>query len=75
MVVAIIPPLDLTQREYEVALLVIDGMSNKAIATALGINLQTVKNHLQSTFRSLGISSRTELALKVWWEIEGKDKD
>jgi DNA-binding CsgD family transcriptional regulator len=73
--VAIIPPIGLTPREYEIALLVMDGMGNGAIATALGISVATVKELLRLSYQRLGISNRTQLALKLWWELEGKGKE
>ena len=39
------------------------GASNKVIAVALGISQQTVKNHMTSIFRKLGVSDRTEAAI------------
>ena len=74
MLVVLIPPLGLTPAQYEIALLAMDGMSNTAIATALGVSINTVKEHLQAAFSSLGIKTRTQLAIKLWWELEGKYK-
>jgi DNA-binding NarL/FixJ family response regulator len=37
-------------------------LSNKAIAAELWITVQTVKFHLTSIYRKLGISNRTEAA-------------
>lgn len=70
----VIPPLDLTPRQYEIALLVMDGMTNKAIAIALGVSINTIKAELTLAFERIGVSNRTELALKLWWELEGKGK-
>ena len=54
-------PLDaLTTREREVLELLSEGLSNKAIASRLGISEHTVKFHLSSIFSKLGVSSRTE---------------
>lgn len=53
----------LTGREMEISALVATGMSNKAIAAALEISEQSVKNMLQRTFNKTGVSNRTELAL------------
>jgi DNA-binding NarL/FixJ family response regulator len=39
---------------------VIAGQSNKAIAKSLNLSDATVKAHLTLTFRTLGVSSRTE---------------
>jgi ATP/maltotriose-dependent transcriptional regulator MalT len=57
----------LTPRETQVLELVADGLSNKAIASALGVSDETVKFHLASIFGKLGASNRTDavrLALK-----------
>jgi len=51
----------LTSREREVAELVADGMSNKAIAQTLFIEESTVKKTLQNTYAKLGINGRTML--------------
>ena len=54
----------LTRRESEVARLVSQGLSNKAVARKLGVQEGTVKIHLHNVFRKLGISNRTGLILK-----------
>ncbi|WP_322044855.1 helix-turn-helix transcriptional regulator [Paraburkholderia sp. J67] len=51
----------LTHREEQIAHLVRDGLSNKAIARDLELSQPTVKTHLLRMFRKLGVSSRTEL--------------
>jgi DNA-binding CsgD family transcriptional regulator len=53
---------DLSTREMEIARLVEERMSNKAIARALGISPRTVSTHLSNIFQKLGIASRGELA-------------
>src|SRR6185503_1007179 len=45
---------ELTPREQEVLALVAEGLSNKAIATALGIGDQTVKFHVAAIIAKLG---------------------
>lgn len=52
----------LSRREREIALLVADGKTNRAIADALGIAAKTVEQHLSSAFSKLQLSSRTQLA-------------
>lgn len=53
----------LSAREEEVLRLVADGLANKQIASALGISERTVKAHLGSVFRHLGVADRTSAAL------------
>jgi DNA-binding NarL/FixJ family response regulator len=52
----------LTDRELEVVKAVSRGLSNKAIAGELWVTVQTVKFHLTSIYRKLGITNRTEAA-------------
>lgn len=53
----------LSPREREVLRLVSTGLANKQIARALGITERTVKAHLGSVFRQLGVADRTSAAL------------
>jgi two-component system, NarL family, nitrate/nitrite response regulator NarL len=53
----------LTAREQEIARLVGAGASNKDIASQLNIGEGTVKAHLTSTFRKLGLADRLGLGL------------
>src|SRR3954466_1537446 len=55
----------LTAREYEIAGLVAQGLSNKHIARRLTISEGTVKIHLHNTFEKLGGGNRTSLAILV----------
>jgi len=52
----------LTQRESEILALVVNGLSNHAIAAKLIIGDETVKTHLSSIYRKLGVSDRTAAA-------------
>jgi DNA-binding CsgD family transcriptional regulator len=52
---------DLTAREMEVARLVGERKSNKAIGKELGISHRTVGTHLSNTFRKLEVDSRSQL--------------
>lgn len=65
-----LPKLDesfdrLTPREREIVQLLGKGASNKEIANQLTVTEKTVKAHLTSIFRKLGISDRLHLALFV----------
>jgi DNA-binding CsgD family transcriptional regulator len=53
-------PDPLTARELEVLARLADGLSNKAIASKLGISDETVKFHLSAIFGKLGASNRTD---------------
>jgi len=53
----------LTHREQQVLALVGQGSSNKQIARALGVREGTVKAHLTSAFRRIGVRDRTSAAL------------
>lgn len=53
----------LTPRENEILSLVAEGQSNKVIARNLGISDGTVKLHVKSILRKLGIHSRVEAAV------------
>ena len=48
----------LTPRERQVALLVIQGLSNKGVARELGLREGTVKIHLHNIFQKLGTRNR-----------------
>lgn len=49
----------LTQRESEILSYVVSGLSNRGIANKLVIGDETVKTHLSSIYRKLGVGDRT----------------
>ena len=53
----------LTGRELEIVTAIVQGLSNKEIATTFGIREDTVKHHLTSIFSKVGVNTRLELAL------------
>jgi DNA-binding NarL/FixJ family response regulator len=59
----------LSEREREVLLMVAEGLPNKVIAQRLQISEKTVKAHLTSVFRQIGVTDRTQAAL--WAERYG----
>jgi len=56
----------LTRREYEVLLLIAEGLSNKDISEKLVISEKTVKNHVSSVLRKLDLSDRTQAAIYAY---------
>lgn len=56
-------PDALTAREADVLRLLARGLSNKHIATQLGLGLRTVEGHVSSVLTKFGVSSRTEAVL------------
>ncbi|PKM77585.1 MAG: DNA-binding response regulator [Firmicutes bacterium HGW-Firmicutes-15] len=55
--------IKLTRREKDVLTLLVQGSSNKNIADIMFISEKTVKNHLTSIFRKLGVKDRTQAAV------------
>jgi DNA-binding NarL/FixJ family response regulator len=55
----------LSERESQIAALVVAGASNKEIARQLEISTQTVKNTLTRVFDKTGTRSRTQLAVFI----------
>ena len=56
---------ELTPRERDVLRLVIRGRSNKEIGQALSISEDTAKKHVQTIMLKLGVSDRTQAAVKA----------
>jgi DNA-binding NarL/FixJ family response regulator len=63
------PAHELSDREREVLAMVAEGLPNKLIAQQLGISEKTVKAHLTSVFRQIGVTDRTQAAL--WAQRHG----
>jgi DNA-binding NarL/FixJ family response regulator len=57
------PAETLTTRELSIIAAIVDGATNRDIATQLGFSEQTIKNYLSQIFDKLGVSNRLELAL------------
>lgn len=53
---------DFSETECLISSLVSDGLTNRQIATRVGLSAHTVNYHLRKIFRKLGINSRVELA-------------
>ena len=57
----------LTAKEYQVARLAVQGLTNAQIAQAVFLSTKTVDHHLSRAYAKLGVGSRRELML-VWRE-------
>ncbi len=55
----------LSEREQQIAQKVLTGLQNKLIADELNITERTVKAHLTTIFKKLGVKNRLELMLKL----------
>lgn len=58
-----LPHEDLTEREFEVLLLIAQGKSNQEIADDLFISLKTVKTHVSNILNKLDVVDRTQAAI------------
>ena len=56
---------NLTQREYEVLKLIVDGQSNSDIAKTLTISEHTAKAHVCNIIQKLVVDDRTQAAVKA----------
>ena len=54
---------ELTKREKDVLALLVQGFNNKQMAETIFISEKTVKNHLTSIFKKLGVKDRTQAAV------------
>src|SRR2546429_1063039 len=57
--------VELTRREREVAAMVAEGLTNRAIASRLFISERTAEYHVEQIRNKLGFHSRTEIAAWV----------
>lgn len=53
----------LTKREYEVLMLIAEGLNNRDIAEKLFISEKTVKNHVSSIFKKLDLNDRVQATI------------
>lgn len=65
---------ELRDRQLDILKLVARGITNKEIASKLGISTHTVASHLVSIFRKIGVASRTE-AVSYAWQKGWLDRD
>lgn len=59
------PPERLTPREADVLRLLITGQTNRQIAANLTVSLGTVKAHVEHIIAKLGVSDRTQAAVRA----------
>jgi two-component system, NarL family, response regulator LiaR len=52
---------DLTEREHEVLVLLVEGLNNSEIAEKLFVSPSTIKSHVSNILGKFGVSSRTEV--------------
>jgi DNA-binding NarL/FixJ family response regulator len=52
---------NLTPRQEDALALLCQGMSNRQIASSLGIHLQSAKNHVSNIIQKANVANRTEL--------------
>src|SRR5581483_959185 len=60
-----VDPSELSLAEWGVAELVAAGKSNREVAGELVISVRTVESHLRSIYAKVGVSSRTQLAVRL----------
>jgi len=58
-------PFQLSEREYEVLCLLVDGLSNQEMANRLYLSAETVKTHMRHLMEKLRVSDRTQAAVKA----------
>ena len=57
--------LGLSKREYEILLLISDGLSNQQIAGKLFVSENTIKKHISNLFLKMDVERRTEAVKKA----------
>lgn len=65
----------LSGREREVIIQLLQGKSNKSIASSLDISVSTVEFHLSNIYAKFQVGSRIELILKLWKTAGGVEID
>jgi len=56
---------NITPKEYEIILQVMDGLANKQLAETNFVSLNTIKTHLKNIYDKLGVNSRTQVIAKI----------
>lgn len=60
-----VSPLNITPRQKQVLSMLVEGKSNKEIGGLLGIEVRTVKAHVASLLRKLGVRNRIALSMQA----------
>lgn len=60
-----VPTEELTPRELQVLQQLAEGLPNKIIASQLGVSEHTIKFHINSIFKKMGVRSRTEAVVRA----------
>ncbi|MGH7242354.1 MAG: response regulator transcription factor [Phycisphaerales bacterium] len=63
--------LGLTPQQVKIAELLLSGMRDKQIASALGLRIPTVRTHLTRAFQHVGVQDRVELILRIFAVAHG----
>lgn len=66
--------LHLSGREVEIVRAIFDDRTESAIAQGLGISPHTVHTHVERLYRKLGVTSRTQLVLRVVQSAIGRER-
>ena len=66
----VLNPLPLTGREREIAVMVAQGMTNKAIAGHLCVSVRTVEGHVYRACMKLGLPDRSALSTTVQASVQ-----
>ncbi len=74
----VVHALTLTPQQARIVELLLRGCRDKQIAEAMGLRVPTVRTHLRSVFRGVGVADRMELVLRVFHEsrnhaVRGRD--
>jgi DNA-binding NarL/FixJ family response regulator len=59
-------PDDFTPREWQLLMLIDQGLTSGQIGTKLGVNADTVKSHSYSLYKKLGVHTRPEAVLVAY---------
>jgi two-component system invasion response regulator UvrY len=63
------PPVELSPREKEIILLLLEGKWTKEIASQVGLGMTTISTHKQRIFEKLEVRNIVELYVKIQNEM------